>query len=245
MYDYHLVHHSVANYGTPADAEYATFPEPFPPRGFLVMAKSSVMQPFLVAFRFTVGTAALVVNKPLREKFERKLSALHLDRSRSADPWTPEMRRRWLPFELASFVSFVGAAVLVILGIIPISFVAFTIVAIAGGNFINQVRVLLAHGYHQQTESRSLEQQVADSFDHPSVWTFFWSPIGLGYHATHHLFPRMPYHALGRAHRRLAASEEFGPFIARSSKPGLFRDVRDRLTRGPADLTPDPELSQA
>ena len=55
----------------------------------------------------------------------------------------------------------------------------------------------------------------------------------------------MPYHALGRAHRRLEASEEFGPFIARSSRPGLVRELRDKLTNGPAEPAPEPAPSQA
>jgi fatty acid desaturase len=30
-----------------------------------------------------------------------------------------------------------------------------------------------------------------------------WAPIGLRFHALHHIFPTMPYHALPEAHRRL------------------------------------------
>jgi fatty acid desaturase len=30
-------------------------------------------------------------------------------------------------------------------------------------------------------------------------------PVGLRYHALHHLFPTMPYHNLGEAHRRLSS----------------------------------------
>ena len=33
--------------------------------------------------------------------------------------------------------------------------------------------------------------------------TALWAPVGLRYHATHHLFPSLPYHNLGKAHRRL------------------------------------------
>ena len=32
-----------------------------------------------------------------------------------------------------------------------------------------------------------------------------WAPVGLRYHALHHLMPSMPYHALPEAHRRLVA----------------------------------------
>jgi fatty acid desaturase len=243
MYDYHRVHHSVMGYGTPADSEYTTYPEPFPPAGFLQMVKVCLMYPFLLVIRFTAGTASVLFNHQLRDKFERKLSALHMDRSRTADAWTPEMRRHWLPYELGSLAYLVAFAVLVVLRIIPISAVVFVYLAIVGGNLANQVRVMFAHGYHTRTESRSFEEQVADSFDHPSPWIFFWSPVGLGYHGTHHLFPRMPYHALGRAHRRLAASPELAPFMTRSTKPGLVRELRDKLTNGPAGPASEPAPS--
>lgn len=33
----------------------------------------------------------------------------------------------------------------------------------------------------------------------------WWCPVGLRYHALHHLFPALPYHNLPEAHRRLMA----------------------------------------
>ncbi len=33
--------------------------------------------------------------------------------------------------------------------------------------------------------------------------TLFVCPVGLRYHALHHVFPSIPYHQLGKAHKRL------------------------------------------
>lgn len=32
-----------------------------------------------------------------------------------------------------------------------------------------------------------------------------WAPVGLRYHALHHLLPGLPYHNMGKAHARLTA----------------------------------------
>jgi fatty acid desaturase len=47
----------------------------------------------------------------------------------------------------------------------------------------------------------SVPDQFLDSVDVTGgILSPFWAPVGLRYHATHHLFPLMPYHNLGTAH---------------------------------------------
>jgi fatty acid desaturase len=48
-------------------------------------------------------------------------------------------------------------------------------------------------------------EQYLDSINVPGNFlTGLWAPVGLRYHATHHLFMSLPYHNLGEAQRRLA-----------------------------------------
>ena len=51
----------------------------------------------------------------------------------------------------------------------------------------------------------SAQAQVEESINHTGqTWlTVLLFPVGLRYHALHHLFPALPYHRLGTAHRRL------------------------------------------
>jgi fatty acid desaturase len=48
-------------------------------------------------------------------------------------------------------------------------------------------------------------EQMVDSVNYPHnpLLGGLWAPVGLRFHALHHIFPTMPYHALAEAHRRL------------------------------------------
>jgi fatty acid desaturase len=72
---------------------------------------------------------------------------------------------------------------------------------------LNYNRNLVAHRYENTGGPMSHAEQLADSITiigRPLVTELFF-PLGLRYHALHHLFPGLPYHNLGVAHRRLMA----------------------------------------
>ena len=56
--------------------------------------------------------------------------------------------------------------------------------------------------------------------------TPLWAPVGLRYHATHHLFPSLPYHALGKAHRRLAANLSDSALYLQTTRSSLWDALR-------------------
>jgi fatty acid desaturase len=70
---------------------------------------------------------------------------------------------------------------------------------------LNYIRNLVAHRYRNTGEQMSHAEQLADSINLTGdrFWTELFFPLGLRYHALHHLFPGIPFHNLGRAHRRL------------------------------------------
>lgn len=72
---------------------------------------------------------------------------------------------------------------------------------------VNQVRTLVAHAWTNEGEQMTVVQQLRDSLNVPPPnWTsLVWAPVGLRYHALHHLLPGIPYHNLAEAHRRLIA----------------------------------------
>jgi fatty acid desaturase len=88
--------------------------------------------------------------------------------------------------------------------------------AILTGIFaLNALRTLVAHKYAGDRQTMEFHEQVLDSNDFPGLLAELWAPLGLRFHAVHHLLPNLPYHSLKTAHRRLIATiPPDGPFRA-------------------------------
>jgi fatty acid desaturase len=71
-------------------------------------------------------------------------------------------------------------------------------------------------------------EQYLDSVNVPGhpLLTTLWAPVGLRYHATHHLFPALPYHALGLAHRRLATELPDSTLYLQTTRNSLWDALR-------------------
>jgi fatty acid desaturase len=71
---------------------------------------------------------------------------------------------------------------------------------------------LHAHKYASAGRSMDAAAQLRDSttFTLPALLGELLCPVGQRFHAAHHLFPYLPYHALAEAHRRVLASEWVG-----------------------------------
>jgi fatty acid desaturase len=98
---------------------------------------------------------------------------------------------------------------------------------------LNQVRTLVAHLWVNDGEPMTVTAQYLDSVNvpPPGVWAELWAPVGLRYHALHHLLPSVPYHAYPEAHRRLSKELGADSTYRGANYPGLW-PLAARLAQG-------------
>jgi fatty acid desaturase len=91
--------------------------------------------------------------------------------------------------------------------------------------------------WENEGEAMTVTAQYLDSVNvpPPAPLSALWAPVGLRYHALHHLMPSMPYHSLGEAHRRLRLHLEPGTTFWQASHRGmtplLARIARSTMSR--------------
>jgi fatty acid desaturase len=73
-------------------------------------------------------------------------------------------------------------------------------------------------------------EEFLDSVNVPGIpfFTALWAPVGLRFHATHHLFPSLPYHELGKANRALIDGLPDNRLYLEASRKSLY-DALGRL----------------
>jgi hypothetical protein len=88
---------------------------------------------------------------------------------------------------------------------------------------------MVAHHYRSNGEPMGHVDQLFDSVNlrgMPVITELFF-PLSLRYHALHHLFPSLPYHSLGTAHRRLMAELPPDSSYRETEFAGFWSVVRD------------------
>jgi fatty acid desaturase len=240
----HTDHHRQRTYGTAGDPEYVPFGRR-PPSLVAGYAAASLVVPALLAVRFAIVAPLSWIAPPLRRLTVAHLSALVINHA--------YVRR--MPIGRAGLVQEAGACAVIWgmvagwrAGFVPAALFAcwYTVSAVASA--VNAVRTLAAHRYDHDDEGGELSmvQQLLDSCTIAprrglggaigGGWRALWAPVGLRFHALHHWIPSLPYHNLGRVHRRLTAIVSVdAPYTATQHaaiRPVLVDLVRRAATQG-------------
>jgi fatty acid desaturase len=203
----HTLHHARTRYGTAEDPEYLPLAlmKPWSLPSFLAVA---VLLPFALLVRSAVLVPLGAVIPALRQLVWERASSLSIN---------PDFRRRPPEGEFARMVFWqeLGAAFWA-WALIASTFwlgwrwLLIALMVISATAVFNQLRTLVAHLWQNEGAPMTVTAQYLDSVNvpPPGFWAELWAPVGLRYHALHHLLPSTPYHSLGEAHRRLSA--QFG-----------------------------------
>jgi fatty acid desaturase len=204
FYRNHVDHHSVRFFGTPDDGEYLPLAAAPPAETLKYVAQVTVL-PLGVILRFGVLGPLSWFSRRLREWTLTGIYSAAVSNPYYRRRFPKEEERHLTIVEVLCFLWLVAVAVMVAQGVFHWMVIvkAYVLLGVALG--LNWVRNLAAHGYANRGQRMSLPEQVADSINITGqTWlTVFMFPVGLRYHALHHLFPFLPYHNLGKAHKRL------------------------------------------
>jgi fatty acid desaturase len=207
MYDgVHTLHHAKSTYGTSRDPEYLPLAS-MRPRATFLFVLASVLAPIGLLVRFAVLSPASVVSGRLRLWTIARYSALAINPAFRRSPPDGALRARWIQQEVAASAWSMLLVTAAVSGVASIHGVVVGLLVGSGVAVLNQIRTLAAHRWENEAGSAmSVTEQYLDSVNVPSpaLLPALWAPVGLRYHALHHLLPSLPYHALASAHRRMA-----------------------------------------
>ncbi|QIG53815.1 fatty acid desaturase [Altererythrobacter sp. BO-6] len=200
----HTLHHKRTQYGTAEDPEYLPLAlmKPWSLPAFVLIA---LLAPVGLILRFAVLVPLGVVIPPLRKLVWEQASALMINPEFRRKPPEGVLAKRVYWQELGGFVwAWAVLASTQFIGWRPL-LIALAIVSLTA--VLNQLRTLVAHLWENDGEPMTVTAQFLDSVNvpPPGLVAEIWAPVGLRYHALHHLMPSMPYHDLPEAHRRLKA----------------------------------------
>lgn len=247
LYYPHVDHHRRKHYGTEHDGEYLDLSHRHP-ANILLFIGAALVVPVAAFVRFAFMTPISWIFPQFRGWVERHASSMVVDifylRGDFGPKATRIMRLQEVACFLWCFVLVLRAPIIsgqIIDGfLIQAYLISVTLI------LINNVRTLGAHRWTGDGSELTFEEQLLDSVNYPyRPWfTEIWGPVGTRYHALHHLFPSLPYHNLGVAHRRLEAGLPKDSLYHETTRVSLIGEIFALWSRASRRQKPEPKVHE-
>ncbi|XZE20280.1 fatty acid desaturase family protein [Pirellulaceae bacterium SH449] len=243
----HIDHHRRKSYGTEEDGEYLNLSHQ-PPSAIVWYMLGTLVTPFVALIRWGILTPIAWVFPQIRRWTFARASTMVMDisyvRPEAGEKVYRIMRLQEAACLIVAWFIMLHGPLIAKTWLDPFWFHAYGVsVAMI---MLNNIRTLGAHRWTGEGSELTFEQQLLDSCDYPNnpVITELWGPTGTRYHATHHLFPSLPYHNLGKAHRRLIAGLPQDSIFRETVKHSLIAEIIELWRRSSAVHSEKPQQSE-
>lgn len=228
----HRDHHRQTTFGTVADPEYA----PVARWSGLRVARfvlSVIAVPLLLALRWGVLGPISYLIPSLRRLVIERASTLVINPAYRRPLPHGRQAIRWRVQEASAALVFWTVMVCGVSGWLSLWWVLHWYVVAAAILLVNQVRTLAAHRYENDGRLLDVTAQLLDSvtLNGWPIPTVLAAPVGLRYHALHHLLPTVPYHSLGTLHRLLLRELPQDSPYRRTQQHGIVATIHGLLSR--------------
>jgi fatty acid desaturase len=224
----HVEHHMRKYFGTDHDGEYLPLGTQSPWHIAVYLCQPFWM-PIAAVLRFGLVTPLTWISPKFRDWALRHASSMVMDPTYIRPLPTRETLRIFRLQDVLCFLWIVGVATAMTIGAVPFGFLPTAYAVSVVILFINAVRTLGAHRYTNDHGQMTFVEQMLDSVNYPNrpFLSALWAPVGLRFHALHHLFPSMPYHNLAKAHQRLMEQLPADSPYRQTVSPSLFAALRE------------------
>lgn len=225
--DVHIDHHKPQVYGTVEDGEYLPFAVDKPWKIIAFVAQAFIV-PLLLVARYTILMPLTLISRKFRNFVWQRASSLVIDFAYVRPLPKKDQETGWLAEDIFTGIYAYTAFALLYLDVLPLAFFGVWYVVTFAIFVLNGLRTLAAHAYRNAGRERmSRQAEFLDSVDVPGnrYISSLWAPVGLRFHATHHLFPGMPYHSLEKAYFRLKDELPDNRLFLEATRPNLWAAV--------------------
>ena len=233
-YQTHLDHHRRKLFGTEHDGEYLPLSRSAPWM-LAVYLSQALWIPPLAVVRFLVLTPLTWVSPAFGRWIHQRASSMVMDPRYLRPLPTPQEMRVIRAQEVLCFLWLLAIAVIppVFLDRWPIPFIIHGYLTAVVLLTFNCLRTMAAHRWWSDGHEVTFVDQMLDSvnINSSSPLELVLNPVGLRFHALHHMFPSLPYHNLAAAHRRLMEKLPADSLYRQTNEPSIATAISKLVRR--------------